>query len=68
LSRDGDNIHVETSAAVRIALTTNGRRSKQITGEQLSEADFTLNPSDRYFRITVTDEKGHRANTRAYFL
>ena len=68
LTRDGDKVHVESSPAAKIALTTSGRRSKLITGDGITHADFLLSPTDGYFRITVTDENGHHANTRAYFL
>lgn len=68
LSKDGDTVFVKTSPARSIALTTGGRRAKNILGENVCEASFTLMPEDRYFRITVTDREGHTANTGAYFL
>ena len=68
LSREDDKIYVRSTAACRIALTTVGRRSECVNGENVSEAVFTVLPEDQYFRITVTDSAGHTANSRAYFL
>ena len=37
-------------------------------GEALTEATLTVNQEYKYFRVTVIDENGRRANTNAYFL
>lgn len=63
-------IHVETSDARSIALTTGGRRScfvKAREGEFVHEAVFPLAADDGYIRITVKDWQGRPANSRAYF-
>ena len=36
-------------------------------GTPLTEAVFTVNPDDRYFRLAVIDEQGYAANTNAYY-
>ncbi len=74
---------VKTSPATAIEVSTERRASKRIyskNGELYEEATFDLNSyindsaqkreSDppAYFRVTVTDEKGNKAHTRAYFV
>ncbi len=64
-------IHIKTSPAKRIALTSGMRRAASIAvadGETLTEACFDVKETDIYVRITVYDEKGRPANTNAYFV
>ena len=65
-----DKIHITCSSAKRIFLSTNGRvvENKYSGDALLTEAEFTLPTKNAYFRITVVDEEGNRANTNAYFL
>lgn len=44
----------------------NGRKLSE-AGKPVTEAVFTIEPNDRFFRITVVDENGKRACTNAYF-
>lgn len=66
LSREGMTVKIKTSAAKKIALTTKGRRSNAVWGENLTEAEFLLDPSDGYFRISVADQYGNVAHTQSY--
>ena len=64
-------IYVKTSAAARIGMSTARRSSKTGSanvGDPIYEAAFDIDAGGVYFRITVTDENGKYANTRAYFL
>ena len=64
-------IKVKTSGAVSIGMSTARRSSKTKfanRGEYIYEAEFPLDREEKYFRITVTDDKGRHANSRAYFL
>lgn len=64
-------VHVKTDDVQSICMTTSGRRSaaKRVNrGESLSEAAFEVKDTDGYIRITVKDQYGMPANTRAYFL
>lgn len=65
-------VHIKCSPAVGVYLTTAGRRISRAleeeVGHPITEAALKITPDDIYFRITVRDERGHHANTRAYFL
>jgi len=67
-----DNIvTIVCSEAVRISCTTAGRHGQvanAVGSERLTQATFSIHPSDVYFRLEVMDERGDRANSRAYFL
>jgi hypothetical protein len=63
-------IHVECSPARRICIHRATRWDscvKANEGETVTEAVFDFNPSALWFRITVEDEKGRHADSRAYF-
>lgn len=71
LEVEGDRVKLQCSPAAQISLATMGRRSQALfarQGENLTEAVFALEPDDGYFRLTVTDALGKKANTQAYFL
>ncbi len=64
-------VKIKCSPAVRIIMSTAGRRCGVVNapeGETITEAEFEINPTDKYIRLEVTDERGKRANSRAYFL
>jgi len=68
LLADGDRLHVETSEAYAIALTTGGDRWQSGEGrtgeggEPIAEAEFDLGPfRGSYCRVTVVDPSGRRA-------
>lgn len=64
-------VKIKCSPAVRITLSTAGRRcgvANSLEGQTLTEAEFSTDSTDKYIRLEVTDERGKRANTRAYFL
>ncbi len=68
---EDNTVTVTSSPCAHIALSTSGRRGERIVADDckpLEHAVFKLNPADTFFRLEVTDEKGLRANTRAYFL
>ena len=71
---DGEKreLHIVCSPAVRIICTTAARSSRAVDlariGQTVSEAVFTLEPSDEYARITVTDVTGKSAYTNAVSL
>ena len=64
-------IKVSTSGAISIGMSTERRSSKTRfakVGSFITEAEFPIDKADKYFRITVTDDKGKHAHSRAYFL
>jgi hypothetical protein len=65
-------VTVKCLDADAVYLYTAGRRrarTPEITdGKPITEATFTVLPTDQYFRIAVKDSKGNHADTRAYFL
>ncbi len=65
-------VHIKCSPAVSVCLTTAGRRCSRVLedeeGHLITEAALKVTPDDVFFRVTVCDERGKHANTRAYFL
>lgn len=64
-------VFITCSPAARIHLITAGRNAKIAlpeAGELLTEAVFTPNPNCGYFRLTVVDSRGNKADTNAYFM
>lgn len=68
LAADKDKVIIKTSPCYKISLITSGRRGETELEESacLTQAEFTLKPSDKYFRIRVTDKNGKSAYTNAY--
>lgn len=63
-------VHITCSNVDRITISTGRRRAERVCKEKdkpLCEATFDVFEEDKYFRITVVDEKGCPANTNAYF-
>ena len=64
-------VHVSCSDAVGIFYSTAGRAKNCVLDETyenpVNEAAFTVNPDDIFFRITVKDARGNRANTRIFY-
>lgn len=69
---EDNKVTVKTSEAAGIIYTAMGRSHQNNImdkgGEPVTEATFTIQPHHVYFRITVRDMYGQRANTRAYWL
>ena len=72
ISIEGNKVTVKTSEAQGIIYTAMGRSHQnkimEKGGEPVTEATFTVQPHHVYFRITVRDMYGQRANSRAYWL
>ena len=68
LSIDGLNVHVKCSPCESIAVTTGIRRAYIQRGEDLTEATFEIHPESNYFRLTLTDKNGRKADTNACFI
>lgn len=66
----GNQVHITCSGAKHITYATEGRRAAAVhaTDTVLTEATFTIQPDDGYFRLDVIDEAGCRANTQAYYV
>ena len=69
---EDDNVHVKCSDAVGIFYTSAGRRKcaeLDMTYENpVNEAVFPIDKSDIFFRITVRDARGKRANSAVFWL
>ena len=68
---EDDIVHVKTSKAKAIYLTTAGRRHDYKLAEPgsfVTEAEFKILPEDEYFRVDVLDHDGNRADSQAYFI
>lgn len=67
---EGDKVHITCSDADRI-LCAYGIRNADVkyseNGVPVTEAEFTMYPAWKYFRITVIDKQGRHACTNAYF-
>ena len=64
-------VKIKCSDAKQISLTTIGRRSKSIIASDntfINEAEFNVFEADVYFRISVIDKNGKRADSQSYFL
>lgn len=64
-------VHVKTSPASSISLTTGGRKARVELAnvpDTVEEAVFPVLDTDKYIRLTVKDIYGRPANTRGYFL
>jgi hypothetical protein len=71
ISVDGMTVNVKCSDALKINLTTKGRRAMTVNAENginVNEATFNLMDTDGYFRISVLDEKGRRADSQSFWL
>lgn len=67
---EDDKLHVECSPADKVTCTVNRRRCMSRYNEETGEithAVFEIKPSDGYFRVTITDKKGNKADSNAYF-
>ena len=63
-------LHVKSSAAEKITMTTGTRKLRSAfreKGKALTKATFEVLPDDKYVRITVTDKHGKHADSNAYF-
>ena len=68
---ENDVLHVSCSPADKLVCTVNRRRCMSRYGENgqpATEATFELLPADEWFRITVIDEHGLKADTNAYWV
>ncbi len=64
-------LHVKCSPARSIGITCGFRRANmQVAkeGEPFTEASFEIREKDKYYRVTVIDEKGMPAESCAYFI
>lgn len=62
-------VHIETSEAVTIVLSSGNRYTRRVRGTAengVNSADFDVRPVKGYFRVTVTDKYGKKAYTNAY--
>jgi len=67
---EDDICHIECSPAAKIIFSSGARRKATVCfplDGPLTMAEFKIFPQDRYLRITVVDEKGKVAETRAYW-
>ena len=63
-------IHIECAPCEEIILACGSRRAERVArgnGPAVTGAKFKLQKSDGYVRLEISDEKGNRAYTRAYF-
>ena len=70
LSFNEGKFHIKTSPCAKITVEYATRGAKAVypeNGEPLTEAYLPVAPENVYARITVYDEAGNTANTRAYF-
>lgn len=68
---EGDQLHVECSPARRVYVNTAHQYAdaRWATDEKgITHARFSVLPKYEYIRITVEDDHGYRANSRAYFI
>ena len=70
VSVEGDTVTVSCSEAVYIGCHVGSKRPEYVRAESeapITEYTFKIHPRANYFRISVTDNNGGRADTRAFF-
>ncbi|MBE6570159.1 MAG: hypothetical protein E7658_08100 [Ruminococcaceae bacterium] len=70
VSMDGNRIHIECSEVSHIFVYMGSKKPACLhaaEGENLTSADFDLNPYAKYVRVSVLDSKGRWADTRGFF-
>lgn len=68
---EGNRLHVECSAADRVYINTAHQYASCVwdeDGSGVTHAVFTVIPEFGYVRVTVEDQRGRHADTRAYFI
>lgn len=68
---ENDVLHVVSSDAVQIKMSTNCRVAGAVRAEKggsIRAASFPISTDVEYVRITVKDAQGNSANTNAYFI
>lgn len=68
---DKGKLHVVTSPAASIRIATDSRSRKLVAnadGTPVTEGTLGLSPTYKYVRVVVTDEKGRKAFSNAYFI
>lgn len=71
ISIEENKVFVKSSRAAEINITTLGRRSASVKAKGfrgVKNAEFELMPDDGFFRITVVNKFGKRADSQSYFL
>ena len=71
ISYEDGKVTVKTSPVATIAFSTGSRHAGYFgngDGTPITEATFELKETDNYVRVTIRDEKGKPAHSRAYFL
>ncbi len=71
LTFDNGKFYVKCSPVACIEFSTDRRHASRIYSMDKSlvtEGEFELDEKDKYVRVTITDENGRHANTRAYFV
>ena len=69
ITKDENQVTVTVSGAESIHMRTGGRRCRSAYGEDgkpITEATFTLDPKDRFFRFKIKGEGGKIAYSQAY--
>lgn len=69
VSMDGNKIHIETSPVQSIRVFTGNRKPNRRLanrGETINSADFELDDSIKFIRVSIVDEYGNYADTRAF--
>ena len=61
-----NTIKIDCSPATDVIVTGYGRSFRSKTGTDITHAEFWLDPSDVYFRVTVRDSLGGTAHTHFY--
>ncbi len=64
-------LHVKCSDARSVSINCGFRRASSMyakPGATINEASFEIREKDKYYRVTVTDREGYRAESCAYFI
>ncbi|MCR5782722.1 MAG: CehA/McbA family metallohydrolase [Clostridia bacterium] len=70
LEYEDGKVRIKTSPAKSIQMIQNIRRCHKVNAEQngcVTEAEFEVHKRAKWFRLVVTDDKGHKSYTNAYF-
>ncbi len=70
LEYEDGKVRIKTSPAKHIQIIHNTRccrRLNAVPGRYVTEAEFDVHDRAKWFRLVVTDERGHKSYTNAYF-
>ena len=67
VSIDGNKVHIECSEVAHVHVHVGNKSPKFLHGENITSADFEIDPRALYVRVSICDKEGRWADTRGFF-